>query len=133
MAIGVFGLKKVYKRQLENLDNNNFLSWPESATTGYFGGGNAPPTVSPVSVSTIDRLDFSTETVSVPTPKLSQARNDLSATSSSSYGYFGGGSIPTPGVVSTIDRLDFSTETVTIPSQKLTQARNGLAAVSNAN
>ena len=78
MAFGVFSLKKVYKRQIENLDNNNFASWPESATTGYYGGG-----FTTISVCTIDRLDFSTETVSVPTPKLSQARRSLAAVSNS--------------------------------------------------
>jgi hypothetical protein len=61
-----------------------------------------------LAVCTIDRLDFSNETVSNPPASLTQARRHLAATSSSSYGYFGGGAIP-PVSVCTIDRLDFST------------------------
>jgi len=38
MTSGVFGLRKVYKKQVENVDNNNFASWPESATYGYIAG-----------------------------------------------------------------------------------------------
>ena len=95
-----------------------------SRTYGYFGGGFAPPLV-----ATIDRLDFSNETTSLPGNNLPQARNDLAAVSSSSYGYFGGGS--SPPFVCTIDRLDFSNETLSLPGNGLPQARNTLAAVSN--
>ena len=35
----VFGLTSIYERQVENIANDNFESWPESATYGYFGGG----------------------------------------------------------------------------------------------
>ena len=55
----------------------------------------------------------------------------MSATSSSFYGYFGGGSDPI-GVISKISRLDFSSETfsdiVNLPS-----VRTLLAAISNSN
>ena len=74
MARGVFGLNKVYKRQYQNIKDDNFESWPESATYGYFGGGIAPPTV-----CTIERLDFSNETLSAPGNNLSQARYILAA------------------------------------------------------
>jgi hypothetical protein len=73
-------------------------------------------------VCTIDRIDFSNETVSNPPASLTQARQLLAAVQNSSYGYFGGGT--TFGVnFSTIDRIEFSTETVTAPAPKLTQAR----------
>ena len=127
MATGIFSLRKVYIKQNQNIDNRNFVSWPESATYGYFGGGYVPPALY---YSTIDRLDFSNETVSVPTPKLSIARRQLAATSNSSYGYFGGG-FTGPSMVSTIDRLDFSNETVSTPTPKLSIARAGVAAVSS--
>ena len=103
-----------------------------SSSYGYFGGGYAPPAVPRVNRSTIDRLDFSTETVTTPSPKLSQSKSYLAATSSSSYGYFGGGYGPTAGI-STIDRLDFSTETVTTPTPKLSTAKTQLSALSNSN
>jgi hypothetical protein len=99
---------------------------PISSTYGYFGGGIAPP-----NVCTIDRLDFSNETVSEPSSNLTQARSQLAAVSNSNYGYFAGGEAP-PSVC-TIDRLDFSNETVTAPSSNLTQARNNLGGVSNSN
>ena len=123
----VFGLSYVYDKQVENVDKRNFASWSESGLYGYYGGGLIP---TPAAVSTIDRLDFSTETVTTPSPKLSAAKGGLAAVSSSSYGYFGGGG---PVVVSTIDRLDFSTETVTTPSPKLSAAKERLSAVSNSN
>ena len=76
MARGVFGLNKVYKRQYQNIKDDNFESWPESATYGYFGGGQSPP-----NVCTIDRLDFSNETTSAPGNNLPEARDNLAAVS----------------------------------------------------
>ena len=41
MASGVFGLKKVYKKQVQNVTDNNFESWPEKdieLNYGYFAG-----------------------------------------------------------------------------------------------
>ena len=73
----VFGLSYVYDKQVENVDKRNFASWSESGLYGYYGGGQ------PTFISTIDRLDFSTETVSVPTPKLSAVKGQLSALSNS--------------------------------------------------
>jgi len=87
MTSGVFSLSKVSKKQVENVDNNNFESWPEGATRGYYGGGFSPPYI-----NTITRLDFVNETVSDPGNNLPSARSLMGATSSSSYGYFGGGS-----------------------------------------
>ena len=54
-----------------------------SNSYGYFGGG-ATPTI----VNTIERLDFSTETVSAssPTKNLLQARQELAAVSESTVG-----------------------------------------------
>ena len=121
----VFGLNSIYDRQVENVDNNNFESWPESATYGYFGGGFVPS----LYVCTIDRLDFSNETTSLPGNGLPQGRSGLAAVSNSSYGYFGGGG--TPANVCTIDRLDFSNETTSAPGNNLPEARDNLAAVSN--
>ena len=119
-----FGLNAVYNKQVENVDNNNFESWPESANYGYFGGGQAP-TATPSIVTTIERLDFSNETTSLPGKNLLQARYNLAATSSNSYGYFGGGYAPsaTPSIVTTIDRLDFSNETTSLPADNLSVCR----------
>ena len=122
----VFGLTSIYERQVENVDNDNFESWPESATYGYFGGGNAPPYV-----ATVDRIDFSNETTSAPGNNLTQARGYLAAVSSSSYGYFGGGFFtPPPTYATTVDRIDFSNETFS-DTGELPQARSQLSALSN--
>jgi hypothetical protein len=92
----------------------------QSALYGYFGGGLSPAV--PANVSTIDRLDLSTETTSVPTPKLSQSARGVATTSTSSYGYFCGGLTPVT-YVSTISRLDFATETVEVPGPKLPEIK----------
>jgi len=99
------------------------LAAVSNSNYGYFGGGS--------STCTIDRLDFSNETVSEPSSELTQARNGLAAVSNSNYGYFAGGQAP-PSVC-TIDRLDFSNETVSEPSSNLSEARRGLVGVSNFN
>ena len=111
-----------------------------SNSYGYFGGGltpNSPPPFATVRYNTIDRIDFSNETVSPVTATLPQARSSLAACSSSSYGYFSGGVIPNPPppivstISDTIDRIDFSNETTSAPGNDLPQGRSGLAAVSN--
>ena len=117
----VFGLTSIYERQVENIANDNFESWPESATYGYFGGGySTPPTAYHC---TIDRLDFSNETTSAPGTGLPQARSSLAAISggasyrikgSRTYGYFAGSNAVT------VYRLDFSNETFALPGNDLT-------------
>ena len=129
--MAIFSLNEVRTEQIKNIANDNFESWPESATYGYFGGGN------PSIVDTVDRIDFSNETTSAPGNDLPQGREFLAAVSggasqrikgSRTYGYFGGGGPPN---VSTIDRIDFSNETTSAPGNNLPQARRQLAAVSN--
>jgi hypothetical protein len=115
---GVFGLKKVYTRQ--RVDN-----WPESANYGYFGGGSP-------SIATVDRIDFSNETTSLPESDLTQGRWSATTVSNSNYGYFVGGYVA-PFYRCTIDRLDFSTEIVAVPpvGNQLTQARYMMSGVSS--
>jgi len=131
--MAIFSLNEVRTEQIKNIANDNFESWPESATYGYFGGGYAPSV--PGRVCTIDRIDFSSETTSAPGTGLPQVRNDLAAVSNSSYGYFGGGYGPWPPgiteVLCTIDRLDFSNETISTPGKELTQYRRLLAGTSS--
>jgi hypothetical protein len=93
-------------------------------TTGWFGGGYAGP----ARVSTIDRLNFSAETLAVSPATLSIARNSLAATSGNGFGWFGGGA--TPARVSTIDRLNFSAETLAVSPATLSSERGYLAATS---
>ena len=88
-----------------------------------------PPPAS-ILINTITRLDFSNETVSDPGNNLPSARRSLAATSSSAYGYFGGGFTIGP-VTNTISRLDFSNETNSLPGNNLPLVRQNLAAVSS--
>jgi hypothetical protein len=119
-----FGLNSVYEKQVTNVESNNFASWPESGTYGYFGGGG-----NPTRVSTITRLDFSNETVSAPGKNLPSVRDGAATVSSSSYGYFGGGY--SPPFINTITRLDFSNENISNPGKDLPTSRTGLSAVSS--
>jgi len=122
MAGNVFGLNEVYDLQKDNATDLD-LNIP-GLTRGYLGGGEGPS-----SVCTIDRIDFSTETVSANPGQLTQARRHLGAVSSSSFGYFVGGY--TTDDVCTIDRLDFSNETVSANPGQLTQAKLYFGTVSN--
>ncbi len=121
-----FGLNSVYEKQVTNVESNNFASWPESGTYGYFGGGSNS---SGFIISTMTRLDFSSETVSDPGKNLPSIRASAEGVSSNnSYGYFGGGSLPPS--INTISRLDFSSETVSNPGKNLLILRQSLSAIS---
>jgi hypothetical protein len=83
----------------------------------------------------VDRIDFSNDTATASVKgSLSLARNFLSATGNSNYGWFGGGLIPGPAPVSTVDRIDFSNDSTTAsPRGPLGTPRYYLAATGNAN
>ena len=72
--MAIFSLNEVRTEQIKNIANDNFESWPESATYGYFGGGFS-------AISTVDRIDFSNETTSAPGYNLTQDRDGLAAVS----------------------------------------------------
>ena len=111
------------------------MSTVSSSNYGYFGCGEVPAI--PREQCTIDRLDFSNETVSGPSShgmNLSQARTLVGTVSGSDYGYFAGGRISPPTTYyNTIDRLDFSSETMSLPGNNLTPSRAFIAGVSNSN
>ena len=99
---------------------------------GYFGGGTG--------VCTINRLDFSNETISLPGKNLPSVRRGPLVFSSStatgslngSYGYFGGGGVPTgSGITNIIEQLDFATENVNTLTATLGQQVRSGAAVAN--
>jgi hypothetical protein len=139
MATGVFGLRKVYIKQNENIDNRNFASWPESATYGYFGGGYLPsPAASHGESSSgysrkIVIFDYSNESLCI-TSNLPTDRRNMSGVSNNSYGYFGGGFGPpgaSTGTVCAIVRIDFSNSSVSLPGKNLPSSGFSLTAVSN--
>jgi len=110
---------------------------------GWFGGGTTSPPL--VSFSTVDRIDFSNDSVSVSVRgPLSSARYFLAATSgvlnirrqkAGNYGWFGGGTA-SPLIYSRVDRIDFSNDSVTLSIRGTLNApagRYSLAATGNSN
>ena len=99
-------------------------STSSTPNTGYFSGG-----ISPATVSTIDKVTYSSDTTTaVPGAALSAARAYLSATGSSTAGYFGGGASPGPLYYSTMDKMTYSTDTrTTVPSASLSTTRTTAA------
>lgn len=132
----VFGLSSVYEKQVTNVENNNFTSWPESTTYGYFGGGQ---TGSASYTNFIQRLELPTETTSNPITGLlsNVGRGWMSGTQTdlnTSYGYFTGGmSAPPFSVGSQVQRFDFSNETVSNPGNLLPIPLHKSAMVRNNN
>jgi len=104
---------------------------------GWFGGGAYPPSTPAIIYSTVDRIDFSNDNATAsPRGPLFQARNYLTATGNSNYGWFGGGYLPAPALpVSTVDRIDFSNDSTSAsPRGPLgTGARHRFAATGNSN
>jgi hypothetical protein len=105
---------------------------------GWIGDNQyyVPPFTS-VSFSTVDRINFSNDSVtaSVRGP-LSLARYNSSATGNSNYGWFGGGFTTggSPGPLSTVDRIDFSNDSSTASVRgPLSLARSGVRATGNSN
>jgi hypothetical protein len=105
---------------------------------GWFGGGLNGPTP----VATVDRIDFSNDSVTAsPRGALtSPGRYGLAATSgvlnirrqkAANFGWFGGGAFPP---VATVDRIDFSNDLVSALARgSLTLTRTALSATGNSN
>jgi len=123
----VFSLEEARALQVKNISQNTFKYWPESAVYGYFIGGGIPPFLV---VSTVNRLEFSTDVISLPGKNLPTvapldggfSNMDSFSNPNSSYGYLAGGSqgVPTSCV---IRRLDFSNETLSLPAKNLPTVR----------
>ena len=101
---------------------------------GWFGGGTGSPGTD---LSYVDRIDFSNDSATAsPRGSLSRSlRSGSAATGNSNYGWFGGGSSPTPtSPYSTVDRIDFSNDSGTASSRgALSLARYNPAATGNSN
>ena len=134
----VRGPLSLARRNLGATGNSNY---------GWFGGGYNPPFSGAIK-STIDRIDFSNDSVtaSVRGP-LSSTRYGVGATSgqarsssvrlqkAGSYGWWGGSfNLSTPGRTSSVDRIDFSSDLTTAsPRGPLVYTRNNVAATGNSN
>ena len=103
----------------------------KTAGYGWFGGGFAPSV--PGKVATVDRIDFSNDSVSAsPRGSLSLAKYGAAATGNSNYGWFGGGT--TGSTVATVDRINFSNDSAAALARgPLSSARGYLSATGNSN
>jgi hypothetical protein len=102
--------------ELGGLSNSNY---------GYFGGGYG--------TCKIDRLDFSSETISEPTTTMLNVCSSFGVVSNSIYGYFGGG-YSNSVVTCSFKRLDFSTEIVSFtPTANFPLSKQKMGATSNSN
>ena len=82
-----------------------------NASYGYWGGGLDSGTQK----STVDRVDYSNDTIAALKGPLSLTRYALGSTGNQSYGYFVGGANPSPSThFTTVDRVDYSSDTPTL-------------------
>jgi len=102
---------------------------------GWFGGG-----VTPGIVATVDRIDFSNDTVTGPSlarGSLFTAKCQMAATGNSNYGWFGGGTLTSPSGApgqQTVERIDFSNDSSTASVRgSLSPGRNSAGATGNSN
>ena len=114
----------------------DWLNKESVANYGWFGGGiTTVPT--PATVATVDRIDFSNDSVTATARgPLSLARYYSGATGNSNYGWFGGGLNPalTPSLLTTVDRIDFSNDSSTASVRgPLSAGRYRLTATGNSN
>jgi len=107
--MAVFSLQEVKKLQVQNVIDDNFASWPESANYGYCGTGYGPVVVTN---SSIFRLDLLNGTVSNPGSGLPTGGTKLASVSSAQYGYLTGGNFNAGSYSVNIFRYDVSSEVV---------------------
>jgi hypothetical protein len=95
---------------------------------GWFGGGFVPSI--PGRTSKVERIDFSNDSiVSSTRGLLTGAKDRLTATGNSNYGWWGGGGFP---ATATVDRINFSNDLATAsPRSPLSSAKYFVAATSN--
>ena len=78
---------------------------------GYWMGGWGTPSPSPARRSTVDRIDYSSDTTAtVAKGSLTATKYGVGSTGNANFGYCGGGN---PGPYSTVERVDYSNDTAT--------------------
>jgi hypothetical protein len=131
----IFGLTSVYDRQVLNIEQNNFINWPEYSNYGYIcGGTTTPPT------SFFDQLyghDYSSSTISYISPFLAYPSSGVAyhgTVKSSDNAYIMGGTWSTSAFdTDTVRRFEFNTATVSLPGNNLPAQRNYFATVETLN
>jgi hypothetical protein len=103
--------------------SNYVTGLQETLNTGYFGGGDLETNPSSITVSSMEKVNYSSDTTaSVPSANLRYYIGRLAATGNLTNGYFGGGGVYFNAVVSTVHKVTYSTD--------ITQ-QSGTAALSN--
>jgi hypothetical protein len=126
---GAFTLGEVRSGRL----TGDWLNVESVANYGWFGGGFISTFDS---ISTVDRIDFSNDSVTAsPRGPLSVARVYTAATGNSNYGWFGaGGDVFASVYYSLVDRVDFSNDSARASVRgPLASTRYGLAVTGNSN
>jgi hypothetical protein len=117
----------------------DWLNKESVANYGWFGGGLIPATPTPLAVSTVERIDFSNDSIAASVRgSLSVSKYASAATGNSNYGWFAGGILAFPLVsatgVTTVDRIDFSNDSGTAsPRGPLSLGRALFASAGNSN
>jgi hypothetical protein len=125
---GAFTLSELHSGRL----TGEWLNTDVVANYGWFAGGANFP----AQFSSIDRINFSNDTVTATqrTP-LSSSRYGVAAVGNSNYGWFGGGTTGlSPSNISSIQRMDFSNDLGALPVRSpLSSVKWSLEGTGNSN
>ena len=125
MASGVFGLDKIYKKQVKNVDEDTFTHWPEGGTSGYVTGNGAYPPFS--GASNVFKIDLSVDLAIQLANSPDTNGGAVGGFSNKDYGYWAGGHKGNPTARSEISRMDLASEVISLPGTPL-PAQNWRAA-----
>lgn len=105
----------------------------QNSSYGYMIGGDEFPATPPINLSSIDRMDFSTDIVSTPPAVAPGELNGAGGIQNQNSAYIIGGIVPanTPNYDCTIRRMDFSTETFSTLTDGISPGRRSVAAVAS--
>ena len=117
MASGVFGLGKIYKKQVKNVDEDTFTHWTEGGTSGYVTGNGAYPPFG--GGSNVFKIDLSADLAIQLSNSPNQNGGAVGGFSNKDYGYWAGGHAGNPVARSEITRMDFASEVVSVPGTPL--------------
>ena len=117
MASGVFGLDKIYKKQVKNVDEDTFTHWPEGSTSGYVTGNGAYPPFT--GGSSVFKIDLSADLAIQLSNSPDANGGAVGGFSNKDYGYWAGGHRGNPAARSEISRMDLASEVISLPGTPL--------------
>ena len=112
-----FSLQEVTELQIQNINDDNFRSWPEDNLKSYNILGSTQ-FVDPI--SSITTFDYSSETELNTTLTYTGTKfRSMIPNATDNYGYFSGGASPVNGRSDVTRRLEFSTDTISLPGNNM--------------